>query len=171
MSIPSLLQMAADEAAPPNPTGATELNCEVEEKMRMKRTPTVRRRRPKSYDGFLHKRGISGYIPKWNQMDGLQRKILFSMDDFGVMPFMETSWNFHMVYGCFYRCEMKHPRWLDISLNHLKSLKSPRSWLRRGGMKFAEILLNLVVKSAFGVAETGDIKQQFWWANCSTSIC
>ncbi|CAL1161074.1 unnamed protein product [Cladocopium goreaui] len=32
------LAMAADEAAPPNPTGATELNCEVEEKMRMKRT-------------------------------------------------------------------------------------------------------------------------------------
>ena len=61
------------------------------------------------------------------------------MDDFGVMPFMETSWNFHMVYGCFYKCEMKHPRWLDISLNHLKSLKSPRSWLRRGGMKFGEI--------------------------------
>ena len=90
MSIPSLLQMAADEAAPPKPT-ATELNCEVEEKMRMKRTPAVRRRRPKSYDGFLHVSPSTGYIPKWNQMDGLQRKILFSMDDFGVMPFMETS--------------------------------------------------------------------------------
>lgn len=98
-SIPAAPEMAADEAAPPNPTGATELNCEVEEKMRMKRTPAVRRRRPKSYDGFLQfllflfswgfPKTVD--IPKWNQMDGLQRKFLFSMDDFGVMPFMETS--------------------------------------------------------------------------------
>lgn len=71
MSIPSLLQMAADEAAPPKPT-ATELNCEVEEKMRMKRTPAgpaVRRRRPcwvmMGFSMFLHQRGISQNGIKW----------------------------------------------------------------------------------------------------------
>ena len=166
--------MAADEAAPPNPTGPQSWTARWRRRCEWRGRLLLEGEGPRVMMGFyqfllfLFSWGFPKTvdIPKWNQMDGLQRKFLFSMDDFGVMPFMETSWNFHMVFGCFYNCEMKHPRWLDISLNHLKSLKSPRSWLRWNLGK----TLKTLAKSAFGVAETGDIKQHFWWANCSTSI-
>ena len=84
----------ADEAAP-GFTGATELNCEVEEKMRMKRTPAESQ--GLRNDGFILYWFVSWGFPKrlicqnGTKMDGLSRIFCFRMDDLWVTPCMDTS--------------------------------------------------------------------------------